>query len=334
MVDFYIEIKEDILTILPKIYNGFFRVKVYNEKGLVHKSGLLKNKDFSLKLKDDGFYSVNIKNIFNKVIYSKNFSFRSEETIKEFENFCNNDYPIHNEVRLNPFDYCKTPKPFKDFAIIKNTQLVSDKFLEKYKFSSTKINKNLEIISDKEINKNDVIFSGLMNYENKLIIGEEDLNDDVKKGFCTDNIGYFTYLKRNNNDIEIGNDYLGNGKIFYYQKENTVVISNQYHLLLLILKNLDVELKLDMDVLSTIISFQNEIGVQLMTREREIVGSYLLPIDEKIIITPEKLQFKKKEIYEIIGKNKIKTFIEGIFTDKEKLLDEGIKEIENNIRSP
>ncbi|MBR2526225.1 hypothetical protein IKE67_07125 [bacterium] len=333
MSNFNVEIKDDVILVQPKNYKSFFRVQIFDCNGFVHKSGFLINKEYKYKLTEECLYYVKIKNLFNCLIYEKKIDFYKEITKKEFEDLCNNDYPVFDELKLNPLNLQKTPKPFKDFAIIKNNKSVSENFLKNYDFTTTKVSKNLEILSDKELNKKDVIFSGLMNYENTLILGEDDLKEDIKKRFNTDDIGYFTYLKRNNNDIEIGNDYLGNGKIFYYKNEESLVISNNYHLLLLILKDINFDLKLDLDILSSIICFEDEISLQLLSRKREIVGTYLLPIDEKIIVNSKNYVFKKKEIYKIIGKNKLSGLKESLFTNKEKLLDDGIKEIENNLKT-
>lgn len=333
MSNFNVELKDNIIIVQPKNYKSFFRVQIFNYNGLVDKSGFLINKEYTYKIKEECLYYIKIKNLFNHLICERVIDFYTETTKKEFEDFCNSDYPVYDELKLEPFNLQKTPKPFNDFAVIKSSKNISEKFLKNYNFTTTKVSKNLEILSDKELNKKGVIFSGLMNYENTLILGEEDLKEDIKKRFNTDNIGYFTYLKRNNNDIEIGNDYLGNGKIFYYKNEESLVISNNYHLLLLILKDLNFDLKLDLDILSSIICFEDEISLQLFSRQREIVGTYLLPIDEKIIVNSKNYVFKKKEIYKIIGKSKFSSFRERLFINKEKLLDDGLKEIENNLKT-
>jgi len=331
---FNITVENNILKIKPENYKGFFRVQIFDYDNFIHKSGFLINKEYTFKLTKECLYYIKIKNIFNCTIYEKVVDFYSENIKKEFEDFCKNEYPIPEELKLEPYSLQKTPKPFKDFAVIKNAKNVSEKFLEKYSFVSTKSIKNVEILSDKILNKKDFVFSGLMNYENKLIIGEEDLKEDIKNNaVSTDNIGFFTYLKINNEDVEIGNDYLGNGRIFYYKNKESIVISNNYHLLLLILKDLNFDLNLDLDVLSSIICFEDEISLQLFSRKREIAGTYLLPIDEKIILSSNNYIFKNKEIYEIIGKNKKLSFREKHFINKEKLLDDGIKEIENNLKT-
>ncbi len=255
----------------------------------------------------------------------------NQEIKKEFESFCKTDFEKKYNFSFNPHELIKMPKPFKEFVVIKNAHNVDEKFLAKYNFKSFKID-NIEIIAEKDLNSAKCVYSGLMNYNNTLIMGEEDLKENID-ALTTDNIGYFTYLKIQNGEVEIGNDYMGNGKLYAYRKKDTFIISNHYHLLLLTMKNLDIKMEFNQDIINAILSHQGQLNLQLFCRQREIKNTYLIPIDEKILLTSKKTLINKKEIYDIIGKNKLQNYFEYRKTDINKLLEDGIKEIENNIRT-
>ena len=145
-------------------------------------------------------------------------------------------------------------------------------------------NKTIAVISQTE--GNNIWFSGKAIYNNRLIIGQEDIDDTINTNELRQSIGNHTELYKDRNNYVFSNDYYGLYRIFYYKNTDVAVISNSYHLIILVLKNAKVKLSFDTTLASIpLLSREGLFMQQKFCHNMDIVGIKMLPIDSRISIT-------------------------------------------------
>ena len=250
--------------------------------------------------------------------------FYNADAKKSFEEFCN--LTNGKETKMNPLALCKMTDPYKDFAVhvSKKAKMISDKFLSDNEFQSTNCGKNVEIIAASclELDGKKVVFSGHMKSDETYVSGEKDIT--VEHLPNSENIGSYTYALLKNNNVEIGSDYFGTGKLYYYEDVDEFIVANNYHMMLLMMKDLHIEGKLDVEATVAMLCKQGQAFQQTMFREREIENTYLMPVDEKVVISNSSWKKVKKEISEVLEN----LSAEG---DAEALLTKGVDEVQENI---
>ena len=129
-----------------------------------------------------------------------------------------------------------------------------------------------------------VAFSGITRNTNKLIYGWKDIDKTSETKDIEEQIGNYFAILNENGVYSIQADYLGFSKIYYYKDDNVLLISNRYHMLLLAMSALNIPRSLNHDKVYSYLSKNNQIMMQNFTRELNIKGTYVLPVDSKIVI--------------------------------------------------
>jgi len=200
----------------------------------------------------------------------------------------------------------KPPHPFGEICVIVGhqpsqelSQLASRENLNNMRMNEAIVLSTLEAHSGNDGTK--YIFSGQARYNGKFIFGTDDI---IKYGLdvCVlrDGIGQFEMLRHFDNKIELSTDFFGMCQWFYYYgSNNEFIVATSYHLLLLTLKALNYELKIDINKVSAMMGCFHPFSHNNFTKEMDVEGCFELPMDKRIVINPDKsIVFENSEIYD------------------------------------
>lgn len=129
-----------------------------------------------------------------------------------------------------------------------------------------------------------IAFSGITRNEHRLIYGWKDMEEIADVNEIDEQIGNFFAIVNRNGILSVQADYFGFSKIYYYKNDSVLIVSNRYHLLLLAMTALHIPKSLNHDKVYSYLSKNNQLMMQNFTRELNIKGTYVLPVDSKIII--------------------------------------------------
>ncbi len=127
-------------------------------------------------------------------------------------------------------------------------------------------------------------FSGNALYDGRFIVGINDMEQYVDIKDVRESLGEFELLIIDQEHIELGNDFFGMGKWFYYYKNNIFVAGTSYHLCLLLLKSIGVELSINIKYATANLGCHNWITEQLFSEVCEVNDILFLPPDKKLCI--------------------------------------------------
>lgn len=305
---------------------------LYNvARDVIEKSQWVKESNYFFKVDREGAYFVKMFRAENETQTSKLTSYvdyYDKQTKLEFDEFCQKDFKYNFINKLDCNFFYKMKYPYKDFAVIvsRSNEKVSSRFLNLYNLEEEKIamaEKSVYLLSENvnAFKTYGTLLSGLLKYEKKLINGENDLKNEVE--VSQDLIGSFTYLKRKDELLEVGNDYFGTSKLYYYMKNEISVISNNYHLMLLILRELGVRMEANAKLILALLCKSGQAFQQSISRERELCDAYMLPVDKFFEIDENGVQMKDKNIASVYQ-------MEKNSTDLQELLKKGKEEIIEN----
>lgn len=306
---------------------------LYNiENVVIEKSKWTKEIKHIFVVESEGIFCVRVYRRENGIKSSKStdyVDYYSETTRSEFEAFCNQKKEYYLINTIKPDYLYKMKYPYKDFALVSDGCSISEDFIKKYGFAKKNImigSHCIQILAEHiEFNvPNNYFFSGVAKYKKSLIFGEKDISFFTRIG--DHNIGNFAYMKLSRHKIQIGTDYFGTGKVYYYKEGDKYIISNNYHFMLLILKDLSIEVQLNYKLILALLCKSGQAFQQSITREREICNAFMLPIDEFIEINGNGVCFRKKEISTVFKLEKKKDI-----KNLDKLLAKGKKEIIENV---
>ena len=178
----------------------------------------------------------------------------TNEDIADFEHFLKTERADLPDLRLAPLAY-----PHEDIAVIafkRNSKTLRHmnslkQIAEKYQFVLTEHNEHIISLSKhapiKQSNNSSYIFSGYAFYnENRLIVGKEvaeQLNDISS---LSEAYGEYNLCQIGHDSIECSADFFGLAPWFYFENERIFTVSNNYHLMLVLLA--DLQMKLSMNI--------------------------------------------------------------------------------------
>ncbi len=150
-------------------------------------------------------------------------------------------------LRFSPLVY-----PHEDLAVMafKKKQGSLKAFAEKYAFVLTEYDYNIVSLSRhipvRNADNSRYIFSGYVYYDGKMLIGVEETSDnidDIRK--IKENCGEFCTCVISNGSIKVSSDYFGMVPLFYFDNDEVFIASDNYHLMLLILRELGISLTMN-----------------------------------------------------------------------------------------
>lgn len=300
----------------------------------LHASKKTEQKSYHFTPPSDGMYSVLVKGyIGNKKVWTirrERVDYFSPNTRQAFKGF------LREESFWTPscFQFQKVPYPYQIFAVHTSIHTLSKQigtaFLDPLTFTKELVNTHTEIIYDQTHTANaSQILSGIVLDKDGMRYGQEDY-DSMPCIIDDTQIGQFTYLRHNKNEIEIGNDFFGIGRLYCYHYDNEWLIANNFYFLLLLIKETNGPLHFDYAQILAIMANQQTLSQQILSRNREVKGCVILPADKKIRIAKDGgISFVDKRIHQaMFTKSNAPALL-----DEDALFTAGIEEIKSNLRS-
>jgi len=308
----------------------FYLYNINNE--VIEKSKWIRVPYYSFAVETEGAYfaKVFVKSIgIQSSILTKYVDYYSEQTKNKFADYCNSEVEYIHTNGINPDYFYKMKYPYSDFALIVNMDNIGKEFLGKYEFICNGYHfgsNDVQIICNEgQLSMpTGMLFSGLTKCKQQLVFGKNDISSDMD--ICDNNIGNFAYVKVNKKNIEISTDYFGTAKVYYYMNNDQYVISNNYHLILLILRELGIKIAANNNLILALLCKSRQAFQQSISREREMCNVFILPADKLININEKGIIFKEKKIADVFKETKIKE------KNLDNLLSEGKDEIIDNVR--
>ena len=164
----------------------------------------------------------------------------TNEDIAEFEKFLKTERADLPDLRLSPLAY-----PHEDMAVIafkrnSKTRIHVNslkQIAEKYQFVLTEHDEHIISLSKhapiKQANNSSYIFSGYAFYNDKMLIGVNEVAEQLNDiGGLREAYGEFNLCQIGHDNIECSADFFGMAPWFYFENERVFTVSNNYHLML------------------------------------------------------------------------------------------------------
>jgi len=171
-----------------------------------------------------------------------------------------------------------------------------------------------------------LVFSGVAQCDGRFIFGQKEITE-TEISNLRNSVGLFTFAMIKKGELLLTQDFVGMGTLFYSDMGGAFIVSNRYHLLLLVLACMGYKGKLlQSKVISTIYSYTTFLA-QNVSSKMDIEGTYQLPFHQEIIIN--------KRGAEIIDKTEVLNAFKGRMTvgERHELFLQGKREIIDNIES-
>lgn len=258
------------------------------------KSGWKKESHYSFELSITNRYFVKAFVLRNNQKYVKRtecFDYITEEDTEKFEKFCQKQMDYQAFCDVKPWYLYHAEEPFSNFCFFQGNCEGNkiEQFCQEYNFETINFlengNKTSSLIKEKEIDfkRDRILISGIGRIEKNLILGNSNLNNDEKTVLSDEQLGTFTYCKDGGRAIEIGTDFFGMGKIYYFEDTDIFICSNNYHMLIILLKYVGKDLKINDEVVNALLCKMSQPFQQRFTRECEIANIFILPVGKKIV---------------------------------------------------
>lgn len=269
----------------------------------------------TFNLKQSGSYFIQgyiKKNGVNNICHSNTFTFLLEEDKKKITDFLRSpsekiSYPIKRIFRQK--------YPYSDFLACgwsdSTSPLDFSNFGEFLQLNELTLHHStqhgLAVITDKNCDfnfsraENRYIFSGHLFKDESLFFGSDDINS---KTATNNHEGFYSHLIFNleERSFSVENDYFGHSKLYYFQSASFSCVSNNYHLLLLFLKDSKTSLSINNEKIVASLTF---VGLQLFSQNfhhmMDVSPIKFLRSNKKITIKNGSVVFFDKEISKFLS---------------------------------
>lgn len=336
MITVEVSVKDNILQAFikdmpDKCVVEEFKIKRYGSTVAVRKTD--KNM-LEYELNTEGVYVVMAVMVYDSkriTRFSWPVAYFTDKTREEFKSFLENEdsryileeLPLYN--MKYPFSYVATVYSKTSEKLENRLSDISRNLIVEHREQG---GKSLYFLSNSGLQHGQLLFSGMAKYRERFIFGVNDFYAGEEYGELKESIGNFSAMYIRKDSVEIFNDFFGESKIYYFENDKYFVACNQYHLLLLILRQLEVTLKINYDLVKATLSCNHYmIAQQVFTSKALIDGIQFLEPYEYIRISDrvEVLDSPFKKYVEIVPW-KISE------DEKRKILEDAKKEIVENIR--
>ena len=177
----------------------------------------------------------------------------TNEDISAFNNFIKADRAVLPDLKLAPLAY-----PHEDMAVIafkRNSKTpkhmsVLKQMAEKNQFVLTEYDEHIVSLSRhlpvKQANNSFYIFSGYTFYNEKMLIGAAEVAENVSDiSGLEETYGEFNLCQIGHDSINCSADFFGMAPWFYFENESIFTASNNYHLMLMLLAEMQMELSMN-----------------------------------------------------------------------------------------
>ena len=170
-----------------------------------------------------------------------------ETDVEEFNQFLKSD-----RKKLYDLNLASLVPPHEDILVVaykRDKNKLCD-FADKYKYVESKYNNNIVSYSKslpcKYVDNTYFIFSGYTFCDGKMYIGMDELYGEIKDLSRIDEAyGEFSLCKIDKGKIELKSDFFGMVPWFYYEDDEIFVASNNYHMMLLFMKEINIRLSMN-----------------------------------------------------------------------------------------
>lgn len=285
----------------------------------------IKQHSSTLKYKpaEDGVYKIEVSS--DKYIGTACVSFFRKNTDEMYNNFLNASIETSPEpVKFFPYKY-----PFNDFCVIVNANISNLKFAEQQDLKILPVEiagTEIKIVTSSEftgVTGGRVILSGSLNIGDRFVYGQEDIKQQDKIEEYTDKVGGYSCLLLQNDKLTCATDYFGLDVLYYCQDGDKYFISNRYHMLLKILKEVGVKLNISEEYArNSLFVLNNFLNDYPFNYECFIENIKVLPIGNKFEITSSGVAIKDTEIAEAFNAPLVsdEEYKELLFKAKEEIL--------------
>lgn len=227
----------------------------------IDKQGWFAKNTYDWELNDSGMYCVQgyVKSGNEKLFRrSAAIGYFDADANKAFDDFMHNDaLEVLPYQKTLQFFYAK--EPFADFIIVSQKSKLFQKYdvsrftVENSRFEHIKHSKigkyDVHVLSTSEerifANGDTVFFSGITTYDDKLIFGAKEISDNIETNKLLYGYGNHSAIIIRKDEILLETDFFNFSRWFYYEKDDLFVAANRYHILLRMLKSLNIPLQLD-----------------------------------------------------------------------------------------
>lgn len=143
------------------------------------------------------------------------------------------------------------------------------------------------------------LFSGMTRTRERFIFGMDDLAETPLED-VVDQVGDSVLVHFNDHGVRVSSDYFGIGQVYYYSKDGVICVANRYQLLLLVLKSMDIELKINSRKAVGNLSALSQPFMQNFTREMEVNDCFSLTVGEVLEISDGCLHITKSDITAVL----------------------------------
>lgn len=164
--------------------------------------------------------------------------------------------------------------------------------------------------------------------DKRLVVGMEDMDSLVTADALAEQIGVFCLLRTDGQTLTVETDYLGMEKLYYYRDSAVCLISNRVHLILLAMKDLNIDRRPNMAKIYTNLT-QLTLTRQNFCQEMDIKGLIALRADSRLKISLAHLdiQVEKTALHTVLSQ-----FVPYDETKFRTLLKKAADEVVDNLR--
>jgi len=167
--------------------------------------------------------------------------------IAAFEAFLKKDRESLPMLKLSALAY-----PHEDMAVIAYKKEKPDlqTFAEKHLFVLSEYEGNILSLSRnipaKSVDNSRYLFSGYTFYKNKMLIGMKEISKNIEDiRAINEAYGEFSMCTIGNGIIKCSSDFFGMVPWFYFDNDEVFIVSNNYHLMLLLLVEMHIKLSMN-----------------------------------------------------------------------------------------
>ena len=339
-IDAHISDKTLTAAITPAGIKAPIKYACYLYRGdeVIAKSGYQKENEFFFPLESVGTYHVRgfIRwpkagggGYEREVANSAPLSF-SPGLSAEYEKFLKTT----KEMSFPELPFVKLTPPKQDFLVLVNSTDVPrslDALAARLTLKTTQLAPCITLFSELEPFHQDgryVPFSGMGRTDKRLVVGMEDVDSLATADALAEQIGVFCLLRTDGQTLTLETDYLGMEKLYYYRDSAVCLISNRVHLILLAMKDLNIERHPNMAKIYTSLT-QMILTRQNFCQEMDVEGLIALRADSRLKISLAHLdiQVEKTPLHTVLSQ-----FVPYDETKFRTLLKKAADEIVDNLR--
>ena len=151
------------------------------------------------------------------------------------------------------------------------------------------------------------LFSGVARDNSQLLVGDRDVRlktTDIT--LLREALGDFSLVVQHaDGSLDFSSDFFGFERIYYCNRDGVFAAANNYHLLLLVLRDLGIHMTLNRGkVIANLVSVSGQINQTNFSWDMDVEGVKELPVDQYIHISRTGVSFVNTRLYDIVREPK------------------------------